>query len=87
MLKILLIFIIFILILYIFYKYNNEMNHKKHQLIFYLNNQYYNKNQHNHPKCPRGCSKNKKCMYSQYCYNSNPISPICCINDNQCNNC
>lgn len=87
MIKILLIFIIFFIILYLYYKYNEYETHKKYQLIYYLNNNFYNKNQHNNLNCPRGCSKNKKCIFSQYCYNSSPINSHCCINDDQCKNC
>ena len=87
MIKITLIFIIFFLILFLFYKHHQKETHKKYQLIHYLNNQYYNKDQHNHPNCPRGCNNQKKCLYPQYCYNSNPNKPFCCINDKQCEKC
>ena len=86
---VLFLLIIFVLIfLGFFYKSMNEQNNKKTQLLFYLNNPYYNRNQYNHTNCPRGCSsKTKKCLYPHLCYNSNSNDPLCCIQDEQCNKC
>ena len=87
MIKITLIFTLFFLIMFLFYNYNKKETHKKYQLIHYLNNYYYNKDQHNHKNCPRGCNNQKQCVYPQYCYNSNPKDPFCCVNDLQCQKC
>ena len=87
MINVIIIFVIFFLFIFVFYKYNEKETHKKYQLIHYLNNSYYNKNQHNQKNCPRGCNKEKKCLYSDYCYNSNSENPFCCINDKQCEKC
>ena len=87
MIQLILIFILFFIILFIFYQLNLKQNHKKYQLIHYLNNEYYNKDQHNRKNCPRGCNEQKQCLYPQYCYNSNPKDPFCCVNDSQCQKC
>ena len=75
------------LLITLYYLYIQKHHHQKFQLIYYLNNEYYNKDNHNHKKCPRGCNKEKKCLYPDYCYNSSPYKSVCCVDDTQCKDC